>query len=427
MNISKFPISFWPVLRAEEFTEDWLKNWEDAGVNYVSLDTYDMQNPVHQKAVQRVLDWCKQTGSTLIVRDSRLRLESYRTLGPDGYAKNVQAVDNELKDHPLASIFYITDEPEENNIEDVCNAYRIVAENAPGRLPLVNFLPWWKMPYSIEGIDWTDRIANKTLAEFLDRYLKETNAPLLSYDYYAGLLEHGCGNRKAHFANLRTYANLAIANKADFWQCMLSVPHFNYRVSGYDDLRWQVNCALAYGCRGISWFTLETPIIGTFHETNYRNAPVDAYGERTPLFADLRRVNREIHERWNDIFLSLRPEKIMHYPRPCDPICETFSPYGVITDITLNELVWPVPGAEEEVIISHMRSENGEPYLFFVNASPLDSVKVTVTLNRSDALRRDERGREIPVKIASTENGLSRVNFWLAPGQGELFRFPDKQ
>ena len=73
-------------------------------------------------------------------------------------------------------------------------------------------------------------------------------------------------------------------------------------------LHLQVYATLAYGGRGIQYFMYFTPGNG-----NYRLAAIDWFGNKTPTWDMLRRINKQIHA-LAPTLLKLRSTGVYHYP-----------------------------------------------------------------------------------------------------------------
>jgi hypothetical protein len=70
----------------------------------------------------------------------------------------------------------------------------------------------------------------------------------------------------------------------------------------------QVYSTMAYGGRGIQYFTYFAPQIG-----NYRLAAVDQFGNRTATWDMLRRINNQIYA-LAQVLIRLRSTGVYHYP-----------------------------------------------------------------------------------------------------------------
>jgi hypothetical protein len=111
--------------------------------------------------------------------------------------------------------------------------------------------------------------------------------PFLSYDNYSLV---GGEMLDYFFTNLEIVRRLGLETKTPFWNCILANAHFNYMEPSDATFNLQVYSTLAYGGRGVQYFTYFTPQIG-----NYRLGAVDQFGNRTPTWEMLRRINNEIH------------------------------------------------------------------------------------------------------------------------------------
>ncbi len=116
----------------------------------------------------------------------------------------------------------------------------------------------------------------------------------------------GGGLRSLYFPNLEAIRAASLQTGIPFWNIVLSNSHFNYAEPSMAGLRFQMYTTLAYGGRGISYFTYFAPDVG-----NYRLAPVDQVGARTPTWDLLRQVNRQIHC-LGPIYLHLKSVNVFH-------------------------------------------------------------------------------------------------------------------
>jgi hypothetical protein len=73
------------------------------------------------------------------------------------------------------------------------------------------------------------------------------------------------------------------------WNILQLVPHWIYRPLDHGELRWQVAHQLAYGARGIGYFTYWTP--APDNPLNFEPAVISYQGVRTPWYEFLRGFN----------------------------------------------------------------------------------------------------------------------------------------
>src|SRR5947209_288135 len=119
------------------------------------------------------------------------------------------------------------------------------------------------------GYDWT-KVDEAAARSNVTSVVKETGAHPAVYGYYLRE-EMGAAARKYHLP---------------FWNIVLSVGHFSYREPTAADFKFQVYSSLAYGAKGIAYFTYFAPAVG-----NYRMAPIDQFGNETANWQNMRYVN----------------------------------------------------------------------------------------------------------------------------------------
>ena len=122
---------------------------------------------------------------------------------------------------------------------------------------------------------------------YLRTYLKQIPLPYLSWDNYS--LEHGRMDPR-FYDNLEQVRRVTLEAGIPFWNCVLANTLFRYMEPSDATFHLQVYATLAYGGRGIQFFTYFTPDIG-----NFRPASIDMHGNKTATWDMLRRITHEVH------------------------------------------------------------------------------------------------------------------------------------
>jgi hypothetical protein len=117
-------------------------------------------------------------------------------------------------------------------------------------------------------------------------YLDSTRAAVLCDDHYDFRLD---GDRGLFVANAAGLAAVAREYGIPFWAIIQLVSHGPYRLLTEGELTWQVAMLLAYGARGVGYFTYWTP--GPDTVWNWQPAVIARDGTRTPWYAVLQRLN----------------------------------------------------------------------------------------------------------------------------------------
>ena len=357
--------------------------------------------PPHDLSLEinrRHLDLCYQAGITGLVGDRRLLRE--RDAPPletqPGWEQEVIRAVEDYRDHPALYGYYIGDEPHRRDFADQARVCRLIQQHDPRHIPYINLYPNYAAPH-LPG-SALDQLGTASYEEHVAAFLQEVQPPLLSYDHYA-LFDDG-SVRPEYFANLETIRRQALAAQVPFWQIILLTPHFRYRDPDEADLRWQAYTTLAYGGRGLSYFTYWTP-----DHANFRNAIIDPFGERTPHYAMVRRLNRELHA-LGPTLLSLSSRRVLHLPGDAGNL------HGVVR------------GADGgSFVMGEFAGPDGTDYLLIVNNDRAHAAQARVEMATAAEVREVNRvtGALSPLREEGEPDGRS-VRVWLAPGDGRLFR-----
>ncbi|MCY2924404.1 MAG: hypothetical protein NT031_03045, partial [Planctomycetota bacterium] len=181
------------------------------------------------------------------------------------------------KDPTVVGVF-LADEPGVSSFAELARQADAVRKANPRYIPYINLLPTYATP---------DMLGSPTYEEHVRRYIETVKPPLVSWDHYA---LYGSSERPDYFENLEIVSRLCRQAKIPFMQIILSMPHFSYRDPNEADLRWQAYTSLAYGARGVIYFTYITP-----PENWCWDAIIDAKGRRTAKYEYTRRLNRKLN------------------------------------------------------------------------------------------------------------------------------------
>ena len=172
-----------------------------------------------------------------------------------------------------------------------------------------------------------------------------------------------------YFRSLRKYMEATKAVGGELWTTLLSAAHYQYRKSTEDDFRWQLNTAVASGCRGIMWFLF----YGWMSLENYRDAPIDEFDEETEVYRDLARVQKRFHAMNGDILYGLK-HKVTYHLVTSYGETELF-PEGIHPFVERVDSPDGIPG-----ILSFFEDENGKEYCALVSNTPFRSGRLNLVL-----------------------------------------------
>jgi hypothetical protein len=203
-------------------------------------------------------------------------------------------------------------------------------------------------------------------------------------------------------------------HKLDFWNIVLTATHWSYRELTETDYRMQVFGSLVYGAKGIGFYKFMSgslPILQAPDLGNFRNGPLDQFGEKTPAWHWMRNINRQVHN-LAPVLMKLDSNDVYHIG---GAIPERNHGPGE------SSLVKNIPNGEF-IVGDFTHRDNGKRYVMVVNRS----------LTASAACTPEFRTPAGEVKYVSPITGeiIPYIGwaYYLAPGQGVLLELnPEEQ
>jgi hypothetical protein len=186
---------------------------------------------------------------------------------------------------------------------------------------------------------------------------------------------------------------------------MMVTPHGSYRNPTEEDLRWQINTALAYGYKAIIYFTYWVPPgDGTWH---FHNAVITWEGERTEHYDQVKRINAEL-KALGPTLMKLTSTGVYHtgeLPDGCKP-----------PDPKL-----PIHIASgEPAIMGVFRHEDGSTWAMLVNRDLRKPITLTLKFNASvKTVRELSRKTGWPATLELNNRALTLD---LKSGEGRLLK-----
>jgi len=331
------------------------------------------------------LDAVSAAGLKCILSDPSIHVsDSAGQMDPAEIEQRVQAVVERIQGHEALFGYYLRDEPGANAYPGL-RAFRDALNQAdPNAAAYINLFPNYASPAQM-GVS--------TYREYVESFVDVVQPAYISYDHYA-LMEDG-SLREGYFQNLEIVRDVALRHGLPFWNIVLSNAHFKYAEPTDAGFRFQLYTTLAYGGRGISYFTYFTPAVG-----NYRLGPIDPFGHKTPTWDMLRNVNLQLH-RLGPIYITLKNLHVFHHPHVPEGC------HGLETSLYLDSL------AGQDLLVGEFEGPKKEAFIMVVNKNLFESSTFMPTFK--------EGGRQSFVNAYTGKvTSWSGENNWLAPGQGML-------
>jgi hypothetical protein len=253
-----------------------------------------------------------------------------------------------FKNHPALYGYAIMDEPQRNvnnftgTIDEAIahgKAVRALDPNEDHILYITNnYIPLVDIEYLDAGID----------------------RKILSFDYYPTWpYSIAPANYNYWFLATETEANHARKLGKKWWGFAVTAKHLSYPAATVANLRAQVFVNLAYGAQGIEYFTYSVPK-GT---TDYTHTPVNANGDTTEFYTQLKNINSEIMN-LSFVFANSTVEWTQHYNYQKDDPAVTptvTSKKPVILPSQVKKVQTSLP------VLMSLISKSGDNYLVVVN------------------------------------------------------------
>ncbi len=337
------------------------------------------------------LDAVAEAGLKCFVSDGSVHVsDSVADLPDKEVLDRVGAVAGRVKNHPAAFGYYLRDEPGASMWPALARQVKALQAAAPAARSYINLFPNYASPAQM-GVE--------TYEEYVESFITKVRPPFVSYDHYA-LMDDGT-LRGGYFQNLEIIRAAALRHNLPFWNIVLSNAHFSYADPSLAGLRFQLYTTLAYGGRGISYFTYFTPATG-----NYRLGPINQFGDKTATWHMLREVNLQIH-RLGPTYIQLKSVNVFHHPDV---------PAGCL-GLDASRFVKAISGGQ--FVVGEFEDPDGVPYAMVVNKDLHRSIAFQVAFNMPGAILQTNA-------YTGRTHAWAGENNWLAPGQGMLLSVKKK-
>ncbi len=280
---------------------------------------------------------------------------------------------------------YLIDEPNASLFPNLNRWSDAIRKTDPSILPYINLFPDYAS---------AEQLGSKDYEAHLESYVETCRPPYISYDNYSLFLGDKLDEDR-FYGNLETTRKVALRHEIPFWNVVLANTHFAYAEPSDTTFRLQAYSTLAYGGKGIGYFTHYAPRVG-----NYRFAPIDQYGYRTKTWEQLRNTNLQIHA-IAPVYCSLKSMNVFHHgtvPRNAQ---------GIESSVHISK----IEGGT--YVVGEFVDSEGHPYVMVVNKSTQSPVYLGITFKKEGA-----------VKMISPYNpgktSFQGEQCWLSPGAGIL-------
>ncbi len=229
----------------------------------------------------RALDVAGRHGLRMWLTDPRI---GPRTVDQAEWKSAVAATAADYRGHPALSAYFVDDEPSAAEFAGLAQLVGALRAADPIHFAYINLLP--------DHVG-ANGYGTDTYEEYVERFIATVQPSLLSYDYYPFRKD---SDRSTFFANLGIIRDAALRHRRPFMVIVQAMPHGPYRDPTEAELAWQVFHALAFGARGISYFTYWTPtnVPGVDDHMGFRYGLIEA-GRPTLHYFQVAHLNQAVH------------------------------------------------------------------------------------------------------------------------------------
>jgi len=251
------------------------KQYQDAGFNIV-CPMYSTEPELIADVIQEI-EICNELGLGYLVRDLRVRASSERgTVDPGkDYFKGVLEGDAAwyLKEPSVVGV-QVIDEPNYLDLKPIGDFYHALAEVDNTKVGFTNLFPFGASGQQLAMEDDFNTIgAWETYKKYATHFLDTTNSTYVLYDqYFSHIHQNPLTPDTTHstFRSLSFYSNLTRQRGIVFWSAVASYRHGSHSLYTPKETRWTTNISLAYGAKGIEYYTYWPSVAGV-DETTWAN------------------------------------------------------------------------------------------------------------------------------------------------------------
>jgi hypothetical protein len=268
-NLREFPISYWVGPPGENQTLERYREIKESGMTFVMPSG---AGPSNVRDNLKTLDHSAKLGMKAFIWEERMPLSI--SDNPNATA-TLDALIKDYKDHPGFAGFMILDEPSASRFDGLGEVVAYLRKHDPTHQSYMNVFPNYAGP-----AHW----GTETYEEYLRQYMQKVKPFVLSYDHYNFVKN---ADRPEFFENLAVVQRVAKEFNVPFWQFVMVAEIDAYRHLSEGELRFEAMQTLAYGGKGLLWFTY-------WQYSTWRHALINIDGKRDPHYDMVRRINGEV-------------------------------------------------------------------------------------------------------------------------------------
>lgn len=329
----------------------------------------------------------------LILTDPRLQVDS---IGVNATLARLDSIGFDYASYPALLGYNISLQTPATNFTALSKIVHAWQQKQPYHIPFINLYPSYTSIADLEA---------NSYQQYLKKFFELVKPTFVSFNHYPIIKS---GLRADYYENLELIQKYAQKQQIPFWGFVLTWAHSVYQVPSESHLRLQAFSNLAYGARGLVYYTYCTP---TGIEPGAAPAILDSSLRKTRLFRHVQIINEEIRN-LASVLLQLRPVGVYH-TAPMPNGCRSLDFDLPILEVEGNAILIGLFVSQNQIpyflIVNRNFNYGAKPYVYFD-----DRVKriVEISKNRLEPMAVD----------FEPSDGEKGTGILLKAGDGRLFR-----
>jgi hypothetical protein len=371
-NPDRYPIGFWCGPPDKFVTPERFKQIADAGftVTFPACSGASA-NP---ESNRKILDAAQSAGLKVFVQDHRMPL----IIGGNTKAREaLDAIVAAYSSHPAMAGYFVADEPAEGAFDGLGEVAAYLRMKDPAHVSFINLLPNFGVGAGYE--------------HHVEAFATTVKPFTISYDHYHF---HKSGDGPGFFPNLETIRKISLKHGVPFWNIVLAIQHGDFRSTTEAEKRFEAMQTLAYGGKGLLWFTYWQP-----EAKGWGDAIINFEGTPTRQYDEIKRINADVQTIGKHLLNA----------RSTDVIGPGAARFVTGVPATLGLFA---AGAEQFALVATRDYKNAVDveYLVGTGGRPVQRLDKSI-------------GKWVPADATPAANGDTKIRVRLASGDGELFRW----
>lgn len=330
------------------------ERYKDAGFNILS-GLYERE-PFHTSEIIKAMELSEELGLAYFVNDNALRCESYEGSVPAGSKEDYKSVlENAwyLKENAFAGVA-VKDEPSAKDYDGMSRVNEALKELTDGKIVYTNLFPSYVESYRLYLDNPTGDAWNQYV-QYVTEFVDKVQPDVLAYDYYVFMKDNaslgnplgtsnpeelvlGEHNLRDYIKSLSLYRKVSQERNIPYW---VSVASFNHRYGTqftYKQTEWTVNTSLAYGAKGIQYYTYWSGIEGSKMENwdkPSKSGLVTVNGTPHDTYYQIQKINQNI-KLVDDVLMKCDSKGVMQFGNQTLQMVkeDTLYGYGYLNNIS---------------------------------------------------------------------------------------------